>query len=278
MLASINGTELHYELHGSGPPLLLIHGLGSSGADWAFQVPALREHYKVILADLRGSGLSGKPDGPYSIEGFADDLWQLLSHLHIEHCHLVGFSLGGAVAMEMALQQPKRAQRLVTINALPSYRIDHWRKWLEAHMQIAMVRLLGLHRTAGMVARRLFPHPHQIHMRRRVVEVVGANGVDPYLHSVRALMRWCAESRLHALQAPTLLLAAEHDYTPLAEKQAWAERLRAQLAVVAGSRHGTPFDSIDATNRCLLAFLSAAALPEQLRLDDPEFAPASAPD
>lgn len=279
-LTSINGTELHFDSHGDGEALLLVHGLGSSGADWAFQVPALRQHFRLVVPDLRGAGLSGKPTGPYTLAGFAADLWALLDHLQIERCHLVGFSLGGAVALEMALQQPARAQRLVMINALPSYRVDHWRKWIEAHLQIGMVRVLGLPRTAAMIARRLFPHAHQIPMRRRVVEVVGANARRPYLDTVKALMNWCAQARLEALQSPTLLLSAEHDYTPLAEKRQWAERLGAQLAVVQGSRHGTPFDSIRSTNACLSAFLNGLELPaaDTLCLDTPEFAPSQAPD
>ena len=279
-LASINGSELHYDCHGHGEPLLLIHGLGSSGADWAFQIPVLRERFRVVVADLRGSGLSGKPSEAYSIAGFADDLWCLLDHLAIDRSHLVGFSLGGAVALEMALQRPRQCHRLVLINALPSYRIDHWRKWLEAWTQIAMVRVLGLPRTASMIAKRLFPHPHQAPMQRRVVEVVGANAPAAYLRSVRALMNWCARERLDELESPTLLIAAEHDYTELDEKRDWARRLRATLAVISGSRHGTPFDAIASTNACLLSFQQERQLPaaDSLRMDLAHEAPASAPD
>ena len=85
--------------------------------------------------------------------------------LDIERVHLVGFSLGGAVALEMALAQPARVRSLVTINSLPSYRIDHWRKWMEVHLQASMVRVLGLPRVARMVAARLFPLAHQAPMR-----------------------------------------------------------------------------------------------------------------
>lgn len=279
-LASVSGTEIHYDQHGAGEAVLLVHGLGSSGADWAFQLPALREHYRLIVPDLRGSGLSGKPTGPYRIERFAADLWELLDHLQIQQAHLVGFSLGGAVALEMALQRPAAVPSLATINALPSYRIDHWRKWLEAHGQLALVRWLGLPRAARMVAARLFPEPHQAAMRRRVEEVVGANARRPYLDTVRALMGWCAADRLGLLKARTLMLSAEHDYTALAEKHHWADRLGAAHRIVRGSRHGTPFDAITATNACLLAHLADLPLPDpgQLQIDSPESTPVLAPD
>ncbi len=278
-LIAVGEIDLHYESHGAGAAVLLVHGLGSSGADWAFQIPVLAARYRVITPDLRGAGQSAKPPGPYAIAQFAADLWRLLDALTVERAHLVGFSLGGAVALEMGLQQPARVERLVTINSLPSYRVDHWKKWLEVYGQIAAVRLFGLPRTARAVAARLFPEPYQAPMRERVVEVVGSNPVAAYLASARALAGWCALDRIAGLKSPWLMLAAEHDYTPLAEKRRYAERLGATLAVVRGSRHGTPFDATIATNACLSAFLAGAPLPaaEHLVIDGPERAPRHAP-
>lgn len=276
---SLGDTRLYWREVGAGQPLLLIHGLGSSGADWAFQVPALVAGHRLILPDLRGSGRSDKPIGRYRIEGFAADLWDLLDAQAARRPHLLGFSLGGAVALEMALQRPAEVERLVLINSLPSYRVDHWRKWLELYMQIGMVRLLGLPRAARMVGARLFPQPHQVPMRERVASVVGANPVGPYLASARALADWCAAERVAGLKAKTLMIAGEFDYTALEEKRVWAARLGAELAVVRGSRHGTPFDAIAATNACVLAFLSGSAPPsaESLLADSAETAPREPP-
>lgn len=275
----VPADHLHVRQFGRGEPVLLLHGLGSSGEDWAFQLPALAARHRLIVPDLPGAGRSAAPAGRYSIAGFAAALWQLLDRLGHERVHLVGFSLGGAVALEMALQRPEAAQRLVLINSLPSYRVDTLAKWLEVNLHTALVRTLGLPRTARMVARRLFPEPHRGAMRERVVTVLGANPVAPYLASARALAGWCALARLDRLRAPTLMLAAELDYTPLAEKQAHAVLMNAQLAVVRGSRHGTPFDAITATNACLLAFLAGEALPpaSTLRIDPPELSPRVAP-
>jgi 3-oxoadipate enol-lactonase len=276
---SINGIDLHYSRRGSGAPLLLIHGLGSSGEDWAFQIPALSPHFDLILPDLRGSGRSGKPAGKYSIAQFADDLWSLLDKLECAKVHIVGFSLGGAVAMEMALMRPQAVLRMVLINSLPSYRVDHWRKWMEARAQMLMVRTLGPRRAAKLIARRLFPRPHQEPMRERVIEVVGNNPRKPYLATIAALTGWCALDRVQHLACPILMLAAEFDYTSLAEKRAYAQRLGATLAVIRDSRHGTPYDSIIACNACVLAFLRGEALPEEsmLRADTAELVPVRAP-
>lgn len=271
--------QLHYLVRGSGPAVLLVHGLGSSGADWAFQVPALESHRRVILPDLRGSGLSAGPPGPYTVEKFARDLWALVDALEVREVDVVGFSLGGAVALEMALQQPDRVPRLALINSLESYRADHWRKWLEARMHTWAVRVMGLRRTAAMVARRVFPAEWQAPMRARAIDVIGTARRRPYLHTIAALERWCARERLAALRSRVLMIAAEHDYTPLAEKRELASRLGAQLVVVRGSRHGTPFDATECTNACLVAFLDDAPLPapDTWRADPPERAPRAPP-
>lgn len=256
---TINATTLHYERIGSGSPLLLIHGLGSSGEDWAFQRDEFARRHTLILPDLRGSGRSAKPPGPYSIAQFAADLWGLLDALGIESTDVLGFSLGGAVAIEMALMRPACVRRLVLCNALANYRTDTWRKWFEAHSQVALVRALGLRRTARLVARRLFPHDDQAPKRQRVVHVLSANPRRAYLTTIRALIGWSALERLHALRAPTLIIAAEHDYTPLADKRAEMRHFpQAQLVVVAGSRHGTPFDAIERFNASVLEFLGAS--------------------
>jgi pimeloyl-ACP methyl ester carboxylesterase len=256
----VNGTSIHYDREGRGPPLLMIHGLGSSGDDWAFQREEFARQFTLIMPDLRGSGRSAKPPGPYSIAQFAADLWALLDALGIESTHLLGFSLGGAVAQEMALMQPARVQRLVLCNALANYRTDTPRKWLEARMQVALVRLLGLRRTAGLIANRLFPHEDQAPKRQRVIDVVGANPKKAYLASIHALIGWSALERIHAIACPVLVLAAEFDYTPLLDKRAEAAHFPlAQFVVIEGSRHGTPFDATEEFNARVLEFLTCVA-------------------
>ncbi len=271
--------RIYWRQLGDGAPLLMVHGLGSSGADWAFQVPPLLADFRLLLPDLPGSGRSEVPTGRIGIPYAAEALWHLLDAQAGGRTAIVGFSLGGAVALEMALQRPQDVERLVLINSLPSYRVDHWRKWLELYLQIGIVRMLGLPRAARMVAARLFPLPHQAPMRERVTAVVGANPVGPYLQTARGLAAWCAADRLDRLRAPTLMIAGEHDYTPLDEKRVWATRLRAELVCIRASRHGTPFDAVAATNACIEAFLRGQPLPaEALRVaDSPEAAPRQAP-
>jgi 3-oxoadipate enol-lactonase len=251
---------LYYRVRGAGENLLLIHGLGSSGADWEFQMRALERRFRVIVPDLPGCGFSSPIEGNINISDFAQSLWALLDHLKIPKINIAGFSLGGAVALEMALQRPDDVPRLALINSLVTYRIDHWRKWLEARLPPILIRLLGMRRAAAFAATRLFPHAWQKPLRDRATEVIGRAAASTYVDMGRALERWSAVDRLSRLKAKILMLAAEHDYTPLAEKAEMARALGAQIAVIHGSRHGTPFDAIEATNACLFALFTDRAL------------------
>jgi 3-oxoadipate enol-lactonase len=257
--------SLHYLERGQGEPLMLIHGLGCSGAAWAFQVAALEKRFRVIVPDLPGSGHSPPPRGGYTIGGCASALWSLLDHLGVSRTNIIGFSLGGAVALEMAAQRPTSVPRLGLINSLATYRPDDWRKWLETYVSAALVQLLGMRRAAWLLALRLFPDPWQRAIRKHVAAAVGAVPASCYLGLGWALARWAIIDRLDSLTSRILLIAAEHDFTPLAEKRELAAKLRADIVVVRGSRHGTPFDSVEATNASLLALLTDQPLPPQAR-------------
>lgn len=248
--------SLSYRVRGTGENLLLIHGMGSSGADWEFQVRALERHFRVIVPDLPGSGCSPPFEGDFSISDCADVLWALLDHLQVPQANIAGFSLGGAVALEMALRRPQSVARLALINTLLSYRIDHWRKWLEARVPSILIRSVGMRCAARLAATRLFPLPWQRVLRDRAAEAISRVTAKVYLAMAKALERWSAVERLDRLQAKTLMIAAEHDFTPLAEKMSMAKAVRAEIAVVHGSRHATPFDSVKATNACLLAWFA----------------------
>jgi pimeloyl-ACP methyl ester carboxylesterase len=262
-------TKIHYFERGCGEPLLLIHGLGCSGADWALQAAALESRYRLIIPDLPGSGRSPAPL-KYCIEQYARQLWRLMDHLQIERANIVGFSLGGAVAMTMAMEAPARVSRLALINSVADFRPRSIRKWLETYVTAALVHLIGMPRTACLGAARLFPNSWQRVLRERCAAVVGAVPAAAYLGMGLALTRWSIAHRLGPLPARSLILAAEDDFTPLDEKHALAKILGGEIVVVRGSRHATHIDSVRITNACLLAFLTDAPLPPkaQWRCDE----------
>ena len=108
-----DGDSLYYEVHGAGPPLLLVAGLGGVGTFWKDHVPAFAERFRVVLHDHRGTGQSSPSQIDYSVGQMAGDLLQLMDHLDIGRADLIGHSTGGAIGQTLALDQPDRIGKLV---------------------------------------------------------------------------------------------------------------------------------------------------------------------
>ena len=102
----VNDIELDYEDYGNGKVLLLLHGLGSTKKDWDAQVPFFSKKYRVITLDLRGHGASTKPKNAYSVGLMTEDVKLFLDKLQIKTATFIGFSMGGAVAFQMASSYP----------------------------------------------------------------------------------------------------------------------------------------------------------------------------
>ncbi|MFE6037344.1 alpha/beta fold hydrolase [Streptomyces sp. NPDC056452] len=113
----IHGYRRAYRMAGSGPAILLIHGIGDSSATWADLIPDLARNHTVIAPDLLGHGASDKPRADYSVAAYANGIRDLLGVLGIERATLVGHSLGGGVAMQFAYQYPERTDRLILVSA-----------------------------------------------------------------------------------------------------------------------------------------------------------------
>jgi len=111
--AQVNGIKLHYRVHGKGEPLVLIAGWGTDLRAWIFQLPAFRKYFRVVTFDNRGVGKSDKPTGPYSMKLMAADVIGLMNSLDIVAGHVLGLSMGGMIAQEVAINYPDRVLRLV---------------------------------------------------------------------------------------------------------------------------------------------------------------------
>lgn len=112
--AHVNGINLHYDIHGKGQPLVFINGLGQPSIAWdPALIQAMADTYQVITYDNRGTGLSDKPDEPYTIAGFASDAISLLDLLHIPRAHMFGVSMGGMIAQELGAHYQNRVASLI---------------------------------------------------------------------------------------------------------------------------------------------------------------------
>jgi pimeloyl-ACP methyl ester carboxylesterase len=114
---SIHGYNRAYRIAGEGPALLLIHGIGDSSATWTGLIPHLARHHTVIAPDLLGHGRSDKPRGDYSVAAYANGMRDLLAVLGVDRVTVIGHTLGGSVAMQMAYQFPQLVERLVLVSS-----------------------------------------------------------------------------------------------------------------------------------------------------------------
>lgn len=257
-VCTVRDLDVYYEITGAGQPLLLIHGLGSCTQDWKQQVVFFSQYFQVITFDLRGHGQSGKPSGPYSISLFAEDTAELLKTLDITRAHVVGISLGGMIAFQLAVNHPELVNSLVIVNSGPAVPADTFKQRIPLYLRLVMIHLLGLRKMAEKLGKHLFPKPEQAQLRQDFVERLAQNNKHTYLAALKAIFAgWSVADQLGDIQCPTLVLAAAQDYTPVALKEAYAAAIpKAELVVIPDARHALPLERPETFNETLAAFLS----------------------
>lgn len=257
----LEGVSLYYEEHGAAgaggsPPLLLLHGLGSSSQDWELVTPKLAAQHRVILVDVRGHGRSDKPPGEYSVALFARDVAAFCDRLGLSGLHVIGLSMGGMIAFELVVRRPDLVRSLTIINSGPDMVPRTFQFRAVMATRLLMLRLLGPPALARMIARKLFPKPDQANLRQRTEQRLAQNDRDVYMRATRGLIGWTVLDHLQEIACPVLVLASEGDYTPVAVKQAYVARLRdARLEVVKDSGHAAPADQPDQVVDAILRFL-----------------------
>jgi len=257
------GFRMYYEEHGNGFPLLLINGLGSDHLEWLHQLPAFEARFRLVVFDNRGTGLTDVPPGPYSTAQMADDAASLLRALGIPRAHVLGVSLGGMIAQEVALRHPDRVDRLVLGCTGPGGELSV-RPSPEAMAAFALAK--GEDPEAEL--RRMLPFLYtDVCIRERPEEIEGfvrrrlANPTPPegYLGQLSAAVSHDASSRLEKIRARTLVITGDAD-----RLVNWENSLRlagripeATLVVLPGAPHRLFAETADAFNREVLRFLSA---------------------
>lgn len=259
----VNDADLYYEEEGQGEAVLLLHGLGSSTLDWAPQVEALAALYRVITLDARGSGRSRDlvhPAGPFSVRQFAADVVAVLDQLRASPAHVVGLSMGGMIAFQLAVDSPRSVRTMTIVNSGPALvpRTGAEKRAMATRRLVA--RLLGPRGMARMLAGRLFPKPEHAGKRRTFKERMARNDKRAYIATQEAIIGWSVLDRIGEIEAPALIVASDQDYGLLSAKEAYARRMRrAELVVVPDARHALPIEAPEKLNPILSAFLSKHA-------------------
>ena len=255
----INGIRLRYETWGVGQaPLLLIHGLGSSADDWFLQLPAFAPHYRCIAVDLRGHGLSDKPVGAYSVPLFASDVATLLGEIGAAPAHVLGLSLGGMVAQQLAIAFPALVRSLVLLNTFPGF----WPPTREI-IRLGVRRLSApwrrrpMAQQAARVVADLFPAPEHAVLKMQAEERLAANDPTAYQQAMRAILRFRPGAALAAIACPVLIVAGTADRVIPAAYQARLRRAlpAAGFVAIEGGGHACNIERPEAVNEAVLGFL-----------------------
>jgi pimeloyl-ACP methyl ester carboxylesterase len=263
-IAKLRDLDVFYEERGipTGDPVLLIHGLGSSTEDWEPQMAALSREFRVIAYDVRGHGRTAKPGGRYTVPQFAEDAAALIARLGIAPVHVVGLSMGGMIAFQLAADYPAIVRTLVIVNSGPEMILRRWRERMGIMQRRMIVRLMGMRKMGEVLADRLLPGDEHAARRDVFAERWARNDKGAYLRALSALVGWSVTPRLPSIHCPVLVVAADQDYTPVAWKQWYTALLpNASLVVIPDSRHMMPVERPQLFHEALLPFLSDAPIP-----------------
>lgn len=259
-----DGVRLHYQETGrrSRPPVLMIQGLGMDKHGWDLQRIALALGYRTIAFDNRGAGRSDKPYHGYTIEQMADDALTVLDAVGVETAHVVGASMGGAIAQVIAVRHPERLRSLTL--ACTACTHHPWRRellaeWGDTASASGMTNLAG-HAARWMIGPRSF---------RRLAPLIGWMGPlalsrppHAFAGQVEAILSIddSLADELSGVEVPTLVVVGNQDIlTPRGDSEELAERIpTAELVVISGAAHGLMIEHASTFNRILLDFLGRA--------------------
>ena len=280
---TVDGTRLRLIDSGNGTPVVFIHGFGASIYGWRYQLPpTVTAGYRVVAFDNRGFGFSDKPAHGYTNAAYAHLVVSLLDSLGIASAVLVGHSMGGAIAAEVALTYPDRVRGLVLIDAA-GYGV-RWpgvlklARWPQVGAVVTRFRARWI---TGRILRSTFADPSKV--TEAEVDQYYAPVPDPaYGRALRGVLREfrfdsLGGGRLGGVLAPTLILWGDADrWIPLRDGTRFARELpRSEFVVVAHTGHDAADESPEQVNRQLLGFLKEglSRIPENVAVAAPDEGP-----
>ncbi len=256
----IASGEPFVEERGSGEPVLFIHGLGSSMRDWRPQMDFFSRTHRVISYDVRGHGGSPVPAEPYDMRALAADAARVLERRGAAPAHVVGLSMGGAIAFQLLADRPDLVRSAVITNSAPELILRTVAQRGAILLRIAIVSTLGTRAMGTVLARRLFPGDGSAKLRAAFIDQIGSMGRKPYIYALRAMVGWSVTDRLARMDRPVLVLASDQDYSPVALKREYAAKMpRAEVVVISNARHALPVERPEEFNAAVSEFLARNA-------------------
>ena len=261
-----NGQQLYFEVHGQGPPLVLIMGIGYDATLWTLaQVPSLSRTFQVVIFDNRDVGRSSIATSPYTIADMADDVAALMDALDIGQADLLGLSMGGMIAQEFALRHAGRLRRLVLsgCGAAPARSVfDPIRTWNWVKATDTTGEVFAAQQFTWLFSNAFLRNKEAV---QQTLDLLMSNPhpIAPaaYSRQAEAYLRYDALDRLADLESPTLVIVGEQDLlTPPWICREVADRIpgsRLEIIKGDGSSHVVPIERPDDFNHLVTTFLLA---------------------
>jgi pimeloyl-ACP methyl ester carboxylesterase len=259
----LTAEGLYYEEAGQGEPLLMVQGLGTDHLGWMLQVPELSKHFRVITFDNRDVGQSKQADGQYEIADMARDGLALADHLELDEFHLVGMSMGGAIAQEMALEAQERLRTLtlvVTFAGGGNWATERSRLWSEIRGLLDHETHLDWLLLYGM-SEQFYEDPERVAYAKQLMRAnPHAQSVEAFQRQVEASGRHETRDRLATISVPTHVIGAEHDtLVPVWKSQEIAELIPgADYSVMPRAPHALNMERAEEFNELVLGWLRSA--------------------
>jgi 3-oxoadipate enol-lactonase len=258
-----NGQTLYYEVHGAGEPLLCVMGLAADTLAWALQLPAFSARHKTIVFDNRDVGQSSLAEGSYDIADMAGDALALADALELDSFHLLGASMGGAIAQEMALAAPERVRTLTL--AVSYANGGRWGRTLSDVWGARVQRMSREERVDELMLLSLseafFENAEGVAwLRDLMLQNPHPQPADAFARQLDAAGRHDTKDRLAALDMPTHVIGAEYDLlVPVWKSRELAELIPgAALTVLNACPHGLNVERAEEFNSAVLDFIAQA--------------------
>jgi pimeloyl-ACP methyl ester carboxylesterase len=257
-LAKLDGININYKVEGQGEPLVMIMGFTANRSNWMPQIPLFKKYYRVITFDNRGVGKSDKPPGPYSTRMMADDTAKLMDLLEIEKAHIVGLSMGGMIAQELAINYPQRVMKLVLAST-------YARQDETSGDTLEQAKFLQLtpEKKVGAMVSLAFNKPFYRFtfglLARVQTMFTGASGRAGIAAQSEACLKHNTLERLSSITAPTLVIVGTGDriIKPVSSEVIAGKIPDAKLVKVQGGSHYFSFEMRKVFNREVLNFLKS---------------------
>jgi 3-oxoadipate enol-lactonase len=261
IMNSPSSSDLLYFIErGSGPPLLLVHGLGMSGDMFEPIVGPLAMRHRLIIPDLRGCGRSRNLPPPYSVKQQATDLAALFDHLGIASADALGYSQGGPVVQELVLDYPAKVRRLILSNTY-AYNMATMKEKMEGHIVPFLIRLLGVRLFVKLLISqglKQIPKEQAAWVANLIARTWGEADPKSIELAWREAMAFDSRARLKEIKCPTLIVAGSRDNAvPMHHAKMLLNGIAgSKLVVIDGADHALLWGHPDQLLRAVNEFLS----------------------